>query len=872
MNDKKENFFRFKLSAFFHDPPLKIENIKYHEKDAKKILDRLEAYIKSEYEKHIISTADVLASGIDRIAFKNEIVPPEYFISPFEDSPKKIVNDNGKIGNLDMLLKAQEEILNDIEGMDSYEKRFFYAWRKFFRTDFYSIPADTRAPNHSIIAHAVRTSAIASSLYTNGTLSFALFTIGPVQDFIKAARKTRDFWAGSYILSYLTWMAIRVVVEKYGPDHIVFPALYEQPLFTLYLREKLDDTDLPSKDDLAIASFPNRFFAILPHDMEVLKEAEEAVRNKWKDILRNGFESIDKNKDKDIDEDFVNSLVEVYGDFIDINWAIVDVPCVNNLKDLHCVEKAAREIQKLFDEKDLEEKEDPYVAKIATTEDLLNALKDKKRAYSNTFLSTVFYSKFYAINEKLLSAVKGYRKFRIDLNKLNELDKSKANRCSVCGDFPAAVKFAKDGKYYDISNKNVVEVEETLCPVCLAKREFYSFLAKEVARVYGSDAENGLSSFFRAFPSTTEISAAHLKEHLIEKIRKDKNLDVKKDRKKDGKMKIMPVPKLRGSEKAEKIELLNTDMAALFDDMEDYGVEDIPQELLRFAREYKEGFVNYYAVLVMDGDKIGEWLSGRKNKTFEELMAKVNGESVALDILRDKIHPMAPSFHEDFSRRLLLFSKRVGDIVKERYGVLVYSGGDDVFAMFPVDDVMEAAHKIRKAFSEYLSSKATMSAGIVVAHRKYPLREVIREAHNAESDAKHNGRDSFCLSILKRSGERVRFCSKWTVDDVEVAPYIMRIVKDAKSGKISRRFFYDFAKLLMEAKAEDGWKDIAKALLSMLSKKKSGEKVIDSSSSNKIASIVDIVDSMSKTDGAKTLISVLNTIAFLSRSGGYEEF
>ena len=35
-----------------------------------------------------------------------------------------------------------------------------------------------------------------------------MFTIGPVQSFIEAARKTEDLWMGSYILSYLVATAM----------------------------------------------------------------------------------------------------------------------------------------------------------------------------------------------------------------------------------------------------------------------------------------------------------------------------------------------------------------------------------------------------------------------------------------------------------------------------------------------------------------------------------------------------------------------------------------------------------------------------------------------------------------------------------------
>jgi len=48
----------------------------------------------------------------------------------------------------------------------------------------------------------------------------ALFQIGPVQEFIQTARKTQDYWTGSYFLSRLCEEAINEVRTK----NVIFPA------------------------------------------------------------------------------------------------------------------------------------------------------------------------------------------------------------------------------------------------------------------------------------------------------------------------------------------------------------------------------------------------------------------------------------------------------------------------------------------------------------------------------------------------------------------------------------------------------------------------------------------------------------------------
>src|SRR5690554_4523440 len=51
------------------------------------------------------------------------------------------------------------------------------------------------------------------------------FTFGPVQEFVAQARRTRDLWAGSWLLSYLAENAI-VAAERAGA-RIILPAREE---------------------------------------------------------------------------------------------------------------------------------------------------------------------------------------------------------------------------------------------------------------------------------------------------------------------------------------------------------------------------------------------------------------------------------------------------------------------------------------------------------------------------------------------------------------------------------------------------------------------------------------------------------------------
>ena len=79
------------------------------------------------------------------------------------------------------------------------------------------------------------------------------FTLGPVQGFVAQARRTRDFWAGSFILSWLSSVAIAAIQRQGG--RVVFPVPDEAYLRHLY--NQASEQDLPPQQ----GSIPNRFRA-----------------------------------------------------------------------------------------------------------------------------------------------------------------------------------------------------------------------------------------------------------------------------------------------------------------------------------------------------------------------------------------------------------------------------------------------------------------------------------------------------------------------------------------------------------------------------------------------------------------------------------
>lgn len=105
-----------------------------------------------------------------------------------------------------------------------------------------------------------------------------LFQHGPVQEFIATARRTDDFWAGSFLLSHATQTVIHEIQSRLAGE-IIFPITgSESP-------DPLGESELASaeEDDLE-AALPNRVAAVVKTEDEqalrgMLLEIKKAVRD-----------------------------------------------------------------------------------------------------------------------------------------------------------------------------------------------------------------------------------------------------------------------------------------------------------------------------------------------------------------------------------------------------------------------------------------------------------------------------------------------------------------------------------------------------------------------------------------------------------------
>lgn len=148
----------------------------------------------------------------------------------------------------------------------------------------------------------------------------------------------------------------------------------------------------------------------------------------------------------------------------------------------------------------------------------------------------------------------------------------------------------------------------------------------------------------------------------------------------------------------------------------------------------------YYAILHADGDGMGRLI----------------GEKTSADQ------------HRELSRQLGDFAARAAVVVQQHGGEPVYTGGDDVLALLPLDTALACAQELSRSFAQEVTG-ATLSIGLAVTHHLTPLYEALDLARHAEKHAKNDaGRNALCVLLSKRSGGETPVYGQWGVFDTRL--------------------------------------------------------------------------------------------------------
>ncbi|MFN4196323.1 MAG: type III-B CRISPR-associated protein Cas10/Cmr2, partial [Thermosynechococcus sp.] len=117
---------------------------------------------------------------------------------------------------------------------------------------------------------------------------------------------------------------------------------------------------------------------------------------------------------------------------------------------------------------------------------------------------------------------------------------------------------------------------------------------------------------------------------------------------------------------------------------------------------------DWWCILLADGDNMGDYVRGHNLKTYGEYVAsnivqQINSNPQLLNwktLINTTPKRMGPATHVGLNRALLDFSNRLVPYLVERRhcGRVVYSGGDDVMAISPLEDILSLIHTLRQAW------------------------------------------------------------------------------------------------------------------------------------------------------------------------------
>ncbi len=579
-----------------------------------------------------------------------------------------------------------------------------------------------------------------------------LFTIGPVQPFIEQARKTRDLWTGSFLLADLMQAAMSQFIMK-GQEEpspkLIFPA---RP-----------------KTSQRIPSLPNKFVAILEDEKEardVANEAERLLRERWERIAAQVWELLEsKVAAINAAHDIWKRQIRFEG-FFEVHWAI--------------------------------------------TSEQPGALKEEP------------YGQWFTRTRRALEARKRLRNFEPQgESQPGEKSTISGERQALRGekgDLPSVKKFWKDiagtGEFSEAQINH--DGSERLDAIDTIKR--FAALARTIPNL--------------SYPSTSTVAAAPFIEALV--ISTSSPLDEPLLKWKDltrGELAKMPEKALpylhkKAGENTAALDILRRDGDCYFLETftpqrleGNYGLPNylksaeelvgVPKERLERTKalvnqapavlarlretlpdEQSRLLTPYYAVLKMDGDRMGTLLESVESR--EE--------------------------HKEISRALSTFASdeaQACKIVEEDYPAkLVYAGGDDVLALVPMRHALNLSKQLQETYvkmmgppTEALRARAkqrgeslhvTMSAGIAIAHYLDPLSHVLHEVRRAEDQAKKRyGRNAVVVKLLRHSGEPTTVGCNWRYPglpaDAQPIPLFQEVQGLLESKKLSNKCVYSLA-------------------------------------------------------------------------------
>ncbi|MEH2410146.1 type III-B CRISPR-associated protein Cas10/Cmr2 [Nostoc sp.] len=705
------------------------------------------------------------------------------------------------------------------------------------------MPAETRLPDSSIWSHGSITAALAGALAgydlttadierwpANKTLShpyLASFTFTPVQELIKASRKMRDFWAGSWLLHYLSAKVCWQVAQKYGPDCFLYPSLYQQPLIDHWLLNEFPKMGFekwikePEANSLLTAGFPNVLVLVLPKDkvQAAMQLAKQTLLQEWAQIGDLVFDELqtqrhwmpDLQANSSTWKGWLQSQWQFYWTALPIgkegellkNAAIPKERETEFLDWLNAQNKAyiTNQNKNLFQDNEINFLREAYQQR----------WEKQKRKFSVNVGS--WWAPIFDANRYALAAVKNARNW--------ELPTAFGPRSTISGIGPVVhpgedwITEGETKKYWQ-QRIGLFDGSEQLNATETVKRCLHKILptllniSKDKIAVSYPDLTSGVAGYLKNADSEKlkifNQTCAAVKNWVDDRGQK---LDVIHEK--------WGIPWIDQHENTQFKQfhprLLN--LGWLVEDLEISAnlINDYRQDIAKIINKSypSNNPADWYVLAAGDGDDMSKWLQGEKLKEYRDYipskLTDKEDKSVSLESFQKFLEVkkrMGPSTHNALSRALLDFSNQlVPYLTEQRYaGRLIYAGGDDVLAYTnlwewdnwlwdirecfkgnkdPQDEfdsngdywtALETHPKVAKRPLFTMGKNATISFGIVIVHHSVPLAIALESLWSAEAKAKEHfylkegkkdQKDAVQVRVLYGNGNTLKSTAKFDV-------------------------------------------------------------------------------------------------------------
>lgn len=595
------------------------------------------------------------------------------------------------------------------------------------------------------------------------------FSLGPVQSFIAEARRTRDFWAGSFILSLLSGHAM-ACVERHG-GRIDFPLVDGDPLYEAICASRNVDEQPPrakslqsKTHDTYIGSLPNRFRAIVTDCPESIGQlCREDIDARWQSISSAVCARFFQGWLKENPE-FKRATKLIWQRQVSTFW---DVTFVVGEDPGDATDGRWLDLRKNWrshyrvGEPPSDESGD-RCRLMGDLEELSGFHRTTDRENQRKFWSCLANSdssNFDLSPEEPLSAIGAIKRL-----------------FPRVGPIPGVMGWQPGGNELNLVHwpsvsyiaalpwlHRVKDIDPALLQlhVTKARQHIPNALGEKRMRMFRLLTAPDVSQFL-------ELDGTLFHQDGIHQIVQEKNAPSQDQTPADRARRL--------AQNNDKVVCLKRTLRAI---EKAIGRADAPEGSTEDSVRPSE----FYAVLQMDGDRIGAHL-----RTAPRTVRQ--GLSDFTDTVRNMFAPQNNVFD----------------------GVLVYAGGDDVLAILATDHAIDAAVKIRRAYHKAFEgaceknieegaepSSFTLSASIVVAQYKIPLRSVLREAKHYLEDVakKENGRDSLAVALLKPGGVTADWVSIFRDSDGAWPPEILaRLAREGlgnpEDDTYARGFFHGF--------------------------------------------------------------------------------